>query len=124
MRFMSEKEKFIYNYSAKQQEEIEAIRSKYVDQQETQLEKLKKMDHQVTRKANIISISLGIIWTLVFGLGLCCVLEWDLYVKGSVIGIIGLIGIGINVPLHHFLLKKLRQKIAPQIIALSDELLK
>ena len=119
---MSEKEKFIYNYSAKQQEEIEAIRSKYVDQQETQLEKLKKMNHQVTRKANIISISLGIIWTLVFGL--CCVLEWDLYVKGSVIGIIGLIGIGINVPLHHFLLKKLRQKIAPQIIALSDELLK
>lgn len=121
---MSEKEKFIYNYSAKQQEEIEAIHSKYVDQQETQLQKLKKMDHQVTCKANIISISLGIIWTLIFGVGLCCVLEWDLYVKGSVIGIVGLIGIGINVPLYHFLLKKLRQKIAPQIIALSDELLK
>lgn len=124
MRCMSEKEKFIYNYSAKQQEEIEAIRSKYVDQRETQLQKLKKMDHQVTCKANIISISLGIIWTLIFGVGLCCVLEWDLYVKGSVIGIVGLIGIGINVPLYHFLLKKLRQKIAPQIIALSDELLK
>lgn len=121
---MSEKEKFVYNYSAKQQEEIEAIRSKYVEQQETKFQKLKKLDNQVSRQANIISISLGIIWTLIFGLGLCCVLKWDLYIIGSVIGIIGLIGMGVNVPLHHYFLKKFRQKIAPQIIALSDELLK
>lgn len=124
MRLMSEKEKFIYNYSAKQQEEIEAIRRKYVDQQETQFQKLKKLDNQVSHQANIIGISLGVIWTLIFGLGLCCVLKWNLYFIGSFIGIIGLIGMGINVPLHHFLLKKFRQKIAPQIIALSDELLK
>lgn len=121
---MSEKEKFIYNYSAKQQEEVEAIRSKYVDQQETQLQKLKKMDLQVTYKANAISISLGIVWTLVFGMGLCCVMEWNLYIIGNIIGIVGLIGMATNVPLHHFLLKKLRKKIAPEIIALSDELLK
>lgn len=121
---MSEKEKFVYCYSAKQQEEIKAIRDKYLPKENEKLTQMKKLDQSVTKKATIISIILGAFFALIFGVGLCCVLEWDNFIVGIPIGIVGLIGMALAYPIYQRMIKKLRFKVADEIIKLSDELLK
>ena len=122
---MSEKETFVYCYSAKQQEEIKTIRDKYLLPKENdKLTQMKKLDQSVTRKAAIISIIIGFIFTLIFGVGLCCVLEWDNFIVGIPVGVIGLIGMALAYPVYQKLIRKLRSKVADEIIKLSDELLK
>ena len=49
-------ETFEYRYSVKQQEEIEAIRRKYLPKEEDKMEQLRQMDKRVSRKGTIISI--------------------------------------------------------------------
>lgn len=44
------KERFQYTYSAKQQEEIKRIRSKYAAPEENKMEQLRRLDRSVTQK--------------------------------------------------------------------------
>lgn len=120
---MNQDEKFIYTYSAKQQEEIKAIRQKYINEEDN-LTKLKKIDQQVSSRASICSITFGIISTLIFGLGLTCVLKWQVYILGIIISLFGLLGACLAYFLHDYLLNKLRKKYAPIVIELTDQLLK
>ena len=62
--------KFTYSYSTKQQE-VEAIRKKYLPKKESALEQMKKLDNHVTKKVTIIAIAFGIINTLILGIGMC-----------------------------------------------------
>lgn len=68
------KETFNYTYSAAQQEEVEAIRKKYVADTPTdeanKMEQLRRLDASVTSKAMILSITVGIIGALIMGLGM------------------------------------------------------
>lgn len=63
-------ESFNYTYSAKQQEEIKAIRQKYMAPEENKMEQLRRLDVSVTRKATIRSMTAGIIGALIMGLGM------------------------------------------------------
>ena len=56
--------------------EIEEIRTKYLPKTENKLDKIRKLDESATRKATIQSIVVGLISSLIFGFGLCCVLVW------------------------------------------------
>ena len=64
---------FEYSYSAERQNEIEAIRKKYLPQaeQESKLAQLRKLDAGVGTRALIASMALGILGALVFGAGMC-----------------------------------------------------
>ena len=83
-------ETFEYRYSAKQQEEIEAIRRKYLPKEEDKMEQLRQMDKRVSRKGTIISIIIGVIGCLLLGIGMCCTMEWAgrWFVPGIIIGVI------------------------------------
>ena len=121
------KEAFHYTYSASQQQEIKRIREKYMPptQEEDKMERLRRLDASVTRPGTIVSIIVGTISTLIFGVGMCCVLVWtDLFVPGIVIGLVGLAGVGSAYPLYIFFSKKQRAKVAPEIMRLTDELMK
>ncbi len=118
------KETFAYSYSAKEQEEVEKIRRKYVPKEEDKMETLRRLDQSVTVPGTVVSIIVGVIGTLVFGLGMCCVLEWKMLLAGIIIGIIGAIGIALAYPICIYLNKKQREKVAPQIIKLAAELKK
>ena len=121
------KETFHYTYSASQQQEIKRIREKYMPptQEEDKMEQLRKLDAGVTRPGTIVSIVVGTISTLIFGLGMCCTMVWtDLFAAGIVIGIIGMAGIASAYPLYVSVTKKQRAKIAPEIMRLTDELMK
>ena len=107
---------FEYTYSAEQQEEVEKIRSKYLPKEESTLDKLRKLDKSAEKPGMVISIMVGIIGTLVFGLGMCCTMllgaHRDIFVIGIIIGILGLVTMGIAYPLYQKITKKQREKIA------------
>lgn len=122
---MEDKETFYYNYSARQQTEVQKIRDKYIEKEEDKLTKLRRLDQQVTRPGLIVSLLLGVVSTLVFGLGMCCTMVWtaDWFVPGIIIGVIGMIGMALSYPVYVKITRHQRKKLAPEIIALSDELL-
>lgn len=117
-------ETFEYRYSAKQQEEIEAIRRKYLPKEEDKIEQLRQMDKRVSHKGTIISIIIGVIGCLLLGIGMCCTMEWAgrWFVPGIIIGVIGIVMIALAYPLYERITKKERKKIAPLILKLADEL--
>ena len=121
-----EKETFSYSYSAKEQEEVRNIRKKYIPQEEDSLQRLRRLDSAVQNKATIRALTIGIIGTLVMGLGMSLCLVWagDWFVPGIFIGIVGIGLILLAYPVYQRTLTKQREKIAPEIIRLTDELMK
>lgn len=90
---------------------------------ETKIQQLIALDKSVTKSATLITIILGVIGVLIFGLGMSCVTVWDNYfVVGIVIGIIGLSICGGTFPLFTKLVAHNREKITPQILQLMEEI--
>lgn len=119
------KENFNYTYSAKQQEEIKEIREKYIPKEADKMEQLRRLDRSVTQKSTAISLAVGIIGTLILGTGMCCCLVWTkLFILGIILGVIGIAVISLAYPIYNYITKKEREKVAPEIIRLTDELMK
>jgi hypothetical protein len=124
--YVTEKESFTFTYSAKQQEEVERIRNKYISKEESKIEQLIRLDKQAERPGTIASIAIGVIGMLVMGAGMSCVLVWGsnilISAVGIIIGLVGILMIGMAYPIYKKITEKERAKIAEQIIALSNEL--
>lgn len=128
------KETFQYTYSAKQQEEIANIRKKYMAPREDKMEQLRRLDRSVGQKATMLSLVLGIVGALMLGLGMSLVMtelgevfgmsESIALVVGIVIGLCGMVPVALAYPLYNRVLKKERERIAPEILRLSEELMK
>lgn len=124
---MSEdKETFHYTYSAKQQEEIERIRNKYISKEEDKVEQLRRLDESVTRPGTVAAIIIGVIGTLILGVGMCCTMVWAdaMFIPGIVIGGVGIAVIIAAYPVYTHITKRQREKIAPQILKLTEELMR
>lgn len=124
---MSEdKETFHYTYSAKQQEEIERIRNKYISKEEDKVEQLRRLDESVTRPGTVAAIIIGVIGTLILGVGMCCTMVWadTMFIPGIVIGGVGIAVIIAAYPVYTHITKRQREKIAPQILKLTEELMR
>ena len=117
---------FQYTYSSKEQEEIRKIRSKYVPKEEGKMALLRRLDAQVTQKANLYAIIIGVIGALIMGTGMSCCMVWGgaAFVPGVILGIAGMTMAGLAYPLYLRVLKKERTRIAPEILRLTDELMK
>lgn len=127
-------ETFHYSYSAKEQDEIQMIRKKYESPKEDKMAQLRRLDESVTRKATIYSLVVGIVGALILGLGMSLIMT-ELYASigiahsaamgiGIGIGVPGLVLVGIAYPVYNRVVKKEREKIAPEILSLADELMK
>lgn len=117
-------EAFSYTYSAKQQEEVKRIRQKYISPEENKLGQLRKLDENATRPGRIASIAVGVLSALVLGIGMCCTMVWtQFFVPGVVIGLVGIVGVGASFPLYAAMTKRQREKLAPQIMQLSQALM-
>ena len=125
---------FNYTYSAKEQEELKKIRQKYMPDsngKEDKMERVRRLDKGANDKAQIVSLALGIIGALILGTGLSMILT-DIAsalgifatILGVIIGVIGGALAGIAYPAYSYVLKRERAKIAPEIIRLTDELIK
>ena len=129
---MEEKnETFNYTYSAKQQEEIKNIRKEYAAPEDNKMEQLRKLDRQVTQKAQAWAIALGVVGALILGTGMSIAMT-DLtgFLGGTAmfigipVGLIGIVLVALAYPVYNRILKKERQRIAPEILRLTDELIK
>ena len=122
---MSEKkDTFQFRYSAKQQEEIQRIRAKYIPRQEDKMEQLRRLDQSATRKGSIVSLVIGVLGCLLLGVGMCCTMVWtqDWFIPGIVIGLLGILSVCLAYPLYIRITRKELQKLAPQILKLTEEL--
>lgn len=122
---MEEKnEKFEYSYSARQQAEIQSIRKKYLPPEEDKMAQLRRLDKSATKKGTVVSVTLGVIGCMLMGVGMCCTMVWSdmWFVPGIVIGLAGIALIAVAYPVYNRITRKQREKIAPQILRLTDEL--
>ncbi len=128
---------FSYTYSAAEQEELRRIREKYSArpaEKEDKLERLRSLDARATKRARIVSITVGTLGTLILGVGMSLIMsefshilgqyEPLKYYIGSAIGIVGGVLAGVTYPLYRFIIKRERAKVAPEILRLTDELMK
>jgi len=118
-------ERFEYTYSAAQQNEIERIRRKYMPKEKDELAELKRLDEEVTRPGTIAGIVLGIVGTLIFGAGMSMALVWTdtMLVVGIITGMAGFAMLGSAYPVYAKITAKQREKIAPQILELTEKLI-
>ena len=125
---------FQYTYSAKERSEVASIRQKYLPREENKMDLLRKLDHSVTQKAQVWALTLGIIGTLILGCGMSLFMS-DLgallgldrnhaMLAGSVAGVMGMVFVALAYPIYNRVLRKERQRIAPEILRLSEELMK
>lgn len=128
---MENNEGFRYTYSASQQQEVESIRKKYLPQEENKLELLRRLHRSASEKAQAWSIATGVIGTLVLGTGMSlCMTELGamlgdpVLMIGILVGTVGIVLVALAYPVYNRVLKKQRQRIAPEILRLTDELLK
>ena len=116
---------FQYTYSAAQQNEIKKIRKKYLPKEETtdKMELLRKLDKSAETPGVIVALILGIVGTLLLGVGMCCVLMWtDFFALGIIVGILGIITLSLAYPAYKKITQRKREIIAPEILRLTDEL--
>ena len=116
---------FQYTYSAPQNEEVKKIREKYLPREETKMEQLRRLDESTTKKGMACSLTLGIAGALILGIGMCCAMLWErvLFGPGILIGCIGIAGMILAYPLNANLTKKERERLAPEILKLTSELM-
>lgn len=133
MQVNNEKDSFSYTYSAKEQEELRKIRQKYQPQEETKMDRLRRLDFAVGKKATRYSLILGIAGALIMGIGMSLVMTdlaeyLGLYgtmvmVLGVSIGAIGIVMVCLAYPLYNHIVKTEREKIAPEILKITEELM-
>ncbi len=126
---MSEQKKqdsFQYTYSAAEQEELKQIRSKYLPKEEDKMATLRRLDAQAGSRATMVSIIVGVVGTLVLGLGMSCCMVWagKWFAPGIVIGVAGIALLALAYPLYNRIARRERERIAPEILRLTDELMK
>ena len=134
MEGKSTESSFKYTYSAKEQDEIKRIRQKYQKQEEDSMTRLRKLDASATSKATVMALMFGIVGALILGIGMSLIMT-DLakvfgmtgianMIFGIIIGLLGIILVILAYPTYSMVLKREQDKIAPEILRLTDELMK
>lgn len=125
---------FRFVYSADEQDELRKIRQKYLSQEEDRMNLIRKLDNSVTQKATMFSIIIGVIGALVMGSGMSLIMT-DLgtwlgfnsiltLILGIILGFIGMVFVALAYPVYSKVLRTEREKVAPQILKLTEELMK
>ena len=132
----NEKNGFSYTYSASEQAELKKIREKYTPptESEDKMKRLRRLDASVTKTAMSVALMLGIVGALIlgFGMSLCMTELGDILgtnrdmsmVIGIVTGIVGGAIASLAYPIYNAIVKARRKKLAPEILRLTDELMK
>lgn len=127
---MKQNETFKMTYSAQQQEEVRSIRSKYMPREESKLERLRALDAAVGRRATVVSVALGVVGTLIMGAGMSLLMS-DLGAAlgaaalpaGVAAGVLGIVVLALAYPVYLRTLRREREKAAPEILRLTEELM-
>ena len=105
----------------------ESIAKDYAPKDNSKIVALKKLDNRAKLPAIIFTYSFGIASSLVVGIGMCLAMQvigsgLAGMVLGIVVGIIGLIGCGVNYPIYKKMLEKGKAKYAYEIVELARQI--
>lgn len=105
----------------------ESIAKDYAPKESSKIVALKKLDNKAKLPATVFTYSLGIVSALVFGTGMCLAMQvigsgLAGMILGIVVGILGLIGCGINYPIYKKMLEKGKAKYAYEIVELARQI--
>lgn len=121
---MSSDSSFSYTYSAKENQEVLNIRKKYLPQEESKLEELKRLDSLVQSSGVMEALIVGIGGSLIFGLGLCFAMKviGNAVWLGILLGLAGTVGMIFAYPVYRRIYQKNKQEYTPRILELTEEL--
>ena len=105
----------------------ESIAKEYAPKDSSKIVALRKLDRKAKLPANIFTYTWGIIFALVFGTGMCLAMQVigsgiTGMVLGITIGIVGMIGCGVNYPIYKKMLENGKKKYAYDIVELAREI--
>ena len=105
----------------------ESIAKEYAPKDNSKIKALRKLDNKAKLPATIFTYTFGIIFALIFGTGMCLAMQVigegiAFMIAGIVIGIIGMIGCGLNYPIYKKLLANGKKKYAYEIVELAKEI--
>ena len=105
----------------------ESIAKEYAPKDKSKIIALRKLDAKAKLPATIFTYTFGIISSLVLGTGMCFamqVLSSGIIgmVIGIIVGVIGMIGCGVNYPIYKKMLENGKKKYAFEIVELAREI--
>lgn len=116
---------FQYTYSARDNQEVLNIRKKYLPQEESKMDELKRLDHLVQTAGTLESLCAGLGGSMVFGLGMCLAMEVIGHMRwlGVLLGLVGIFGMFAAYPVYRKCFAKVKARYAPRILELTTELM-
>ena len=106
----------------------EQIANEYSPKKTSKVVALKKLDQKAKRPAEIFTYTFGIICALILGTGMSLCMgviggaSTLSMIIGVLVGVIGIVGCGINYPIYKKVLEKGKQKYGSDIIRLAKEI--
>ncbi len=106
----------------------EQIANDYAPKKTSKVIALRKLDNRAKLPATIFAYSTGIISALLLGTGMCLAMgelgsgTTGSFILGIIVGMIGMIGMGINYPIYKRILEKGKKRYAFEIIQLAKEI--
>lgn len=106
----------------------EQLANEYAPKEASKVIALRKLDRRAKLPATVFTYTFGIVFALVFGVGMC--LSMKVIGSGSVgmtvleilIGVVGMLGMGVNYPIYRKLLDSGKKKYAFEILQLAREI--
>lgn len=126
---------FRYSYSAKEQAELKRIREKYLDgEEDATMERLRRLDKSVGARAQAVAIVVGTVGTLLLGFGMSLFMSslgasiglngMQSMLVGIPVGVVGAAITALAYPVYRIVAERRRKQIAPEILRLTEEMLK
>lgn len=106
----------------------EQLANEYAPKDTSKVVALRKLDAKAKLPASVFTYSFGIAAALVFGTGMCLAMGQigsktaGSFVLGILIGVLGMVGMGVNYPLYRRMLKRGKAKYAFEIMELAKEI--
>ena len=106
----------------------EQLANEYALKDTSKVIALRKLDAKAKLPANVFTYTFGIITAMVADVGMCLSMKVigsgsaAMFVLGVIVGIIGLLGMGVNYPIYKKLLVQGKQKYAFEIMELAKEI--
>ena len=111
---------------------VEKIRSQYTQTQHSDLDTLKALDVKVKKPVRVFGCTYGSLSAIVMGTGMSLVMTdigailgiSDAMIPGILIGLVGMVMALTTYPICKKILNARKKKFAPQIMELSDRIMK
>lgn len=106
----------------------EHLANEYAPKDTSRVVALRKLDRRAKLPATVFTYTFGIVFALIFGVGMCLAMRvigsggTGAMIAGIAVGVVGMLGMGINYPIYRKLQEAGKKKYAFEILQLAKEI--